>query len=194
MFYRKIISAVLLGLLLGVSVPLMAKADGEKKNETVQGKAGKDVDKDGITPQKSDFLNRGDKPAVEFPLARMIVGALTVFGLLVVAVVLLKKYGGKLGVGNLSNIITIKARQQLDQKNSLVVAKVFEDEYVLGVGQNGVTLLAKLMPIQNSEIVGGESDQFNNEPFETQLNEMINRGAEVQLSGGYNKRGKTSGR
>ena len=126
----------------------------------------------------------------QIPLAQTISGILVVFGFIVVIVIIMKKYGKKLGIGNFANnIITVKARQQLDAKNSVSVIKVYEDEYVLGVGANGVTLLSKLTPIGESELFDNgetlendaelqslglnDNQETNNAPFVSQLQSFI---------------------
>ncbi len=150
--------------------------------------------KQNLTATNPDSAIKNDKikknklnvttPAI--PLAKTISGILIVFGFIAVIVIVMKKYGNKFGIGNFANnIVTVKARQQLDAKNSISVVKVYEDEYVLAVGNNGVTLLSKLTPIAESELFANnaseelpefkknDSKDKNNAPFESQLKSFI---------------------
>ena len=162
------------------------KLDSSINNKTVKDKnnlitnSNKKEDKD---------ITKATLNSPEIPLGQTISGILAVFVFIVIIVIIMKKYGNKLGIGNFTNnIITVKARQQLDSKNSVSVIKVYEDEYVLGVGANGITLLSKLTPIGESELFdNGEennddelqnldinnSQQVNNTPFINQLQSFI---------------------
>ncbi|UDQ96626.1 flagellar biosynthetic protein FliO [Lentisphaerota bacterium WC36G] len=97
----------------------------------------------------------------DLPISQAVVAILIIFGFIGAVYVIIRKYGSKMGIGNFANnIITVKARQQLDAKNAVSVIKVYEDEYVVGVGINGITLLSKLTPITESELFS--TDQGDN--------------------------------
>ena len=64
---------------------------------------------------------------------------------------ILKRFGKNIIPGGGAQIITMKSRVQLDQKNSVALIRVYDEEFVVGSGPQGVTLLAKLLPIDGVE-------------------------------------------
>jgi flagellar biogenesis protein FliO len=67
---------------------------------------------------------------------------------------LLKKFFRGYSGGKNASLMTIRSRLQLDSKNSVALVKVYEDEYLLGIGPEGVRLLNKLAPIETGETAG----------------------------------------
>jgi flagellar biogenesis protein FliO len=65
----------------------------------------------------------------------------------------LKKYGRNF-TGTEKSVIglAVKNRLSLDAKNSVVIVRAYEEELVLGLGTNGITLLTKYSAIDGSEI------------------------------------------
>lgn len=64
---------------------------------------------------------------------------------------ILKRFGKNIIPGGGAQIITLKSRVQLDQKNSVALLRVYDQEFVVGSGPQGITLLAKLLPIDGVE-------------------------------------------
>ena len=63
----------------------------------------------------------------------------------------LKKFGRGILPNSSAQIITVKSKIQLDARNSVAVLRIYDEEYVIGAGTNGVNLLAKLLPIDGVE-------------------------------------------
>ena len=63
----------------------------------------------------------------------------------------LRKYGRGILPSNHAEIIKVKAKIQLDAKNSVAVLRIYDEEYVIGAGADGVRLLTRLMPIDGIE-------------------------------------------
>ena len=84
----------------------------------------------------------------------------------------IQKWGRKFT--GLENEATIKiiARNHIDTKNSLVVARVYEEEVLLGVGANGITLLSRFSPIGEDEIEANNNDN-NDSIFDSELKSAI---------------------
>ncbi len=68
---------------------------------------------------------------------------------------IMRKYGRGILPSSDASIISIKSKIQLDPRNSVSVLKIYDEEYVVGAGANGVTLLAKLLPIDGVESESG---------------------------------------
>lgn len=64
---------------------------------------------------------------------------------------ILRKYGRGMLPSSNASVITVKSKIQLDPRNSVALLKIYDEEYVVGAGTNGVTLLAKLLPIEGTE-------------------------------------------
>lgn len=64
---------------------------------------------------------------------------------------ILRKYGRGVMPGGSAEIMSVKAKIQLDARNSVTVLKIYEEEFVVGAGTEGVRLLARLMPIDGVE-------------------------------------------
>ena len=90
----------------------------------------------------------------------------------------LRKYGRGILPGGGAEIIKIKAKVQLDAKNSVSVLRIYDEEYVVGAGAEGVRLLSKLMPIDGIESEQAEENHHEVSEAETEEgNENINRAA-----------------
>ena len=72
---------------------------------------------------------------------------------------ILRKYGRGLMPGGSVELIKVKAKIQLDARNSVSVLKIYEEEFVVGAGAEGVRLLARLMPIDGVEAEPAAEDE-----------------------------------
>lgn len=64
---------------------------------------------------------------------------------------ILKKFSGKITGSDNNASLKVKARLQLDNKNSVVIVGAYEQEFMLGIGSNGVNLISKFAPIDIGE-------------------------------------------
>ena len=201
MLFKKVIYQTIICLFTILSLNCFAANTPEKTSENQQteikqkwsAESKKIIDQFNSKKKKTNSATKiNKKQNNELSLSRIIVGVITVAGIFIVLLVILKKYGKKFGVANYSNIIKIKARQQIDTKNAIIVAKIYEDEYILGSGNNGVSLIAKLMPIENSELLNDPDNlaEYNNQPFEEQLRNLAEQSVNVKLSKTYKKEEK----
>jgi len=98
----------------------------------------------GLTKPKGDdkITSMGVSP-VKFIVALLVVGGL------MGAVLYVVKKAGRRYTGAGTSGLTIKSRLQVDNKNSVVLVRVYEQEILLGVGTNGINLISKLSPIDD---------------------------------------------
>ncbi len=105
---------------------------------------------------------------------RMWLAVVILGGMVAGLVIIMRKYGRSILPNSDATIISVKSKVQLDPRNSVSVLKVYDEEYVIGAGPNGVTLLAKLLPIDGveSEIEepeGGLSEKKIERKFEDEF-------------------------
>ena len=172
---KKFTGCVVVALALCVAVPML-KAAGTTpaKPDTVQNTVGTTggntqavtgesfmgpgyAGKDKINAQKR-MIGPGVSPgagesAIGLDVAQWRVWAVMLIILLMLAGMfyVLKKFGKGILPSSNAQIITVKSKIQLDARNSVSVLRIYDEEYVIGAGSNGVNLLAKLLPIDGVE-------------------------------------------
>ncbi len=145
---------------LQIEEPKVLKTD-KKKGDWYDNKKA-ELDKKGSDDVMSDNLPYGQL-IFAFGFLFIIMGAV---------LYAIKKWGRKFT--GLENEATIKiiARNHIDTKNSLVVARVYEEEVLLGVGANGITLLSRFSPIGEDEIEANNNDNKDS-IFDSELKTAI---------------------
>ena len=81
--------------------------------------------------------------------SRMLTAMLIVIAAMVFFFWLLKKLNSRLSSVDKESALRIKSRVQLDTKNSVVLIGVYEQEFLVGSGTNGVTLISKFSSIED---------------------------------------------
>jgi len=134
----------------------------------------------GVTKPKEDITGLGVDAwrlwLVVIVLAAMLGGMLYI----------LRKYGRGILPSNNADIIKVKAKIQLDAKNSVAVLRIYDEEYVIGAGGNGVTLLTRLMPIDGLET----EPENTNPPNDTEDGNKNLRRTEQKIEEDFNARFK----
>ncbi len=122
--------------------------------------------------KESTLKNNENALSLEFPVFKLIVSFVLLFGVLGGVIYALKRWGKRFT--GLENNATIKvvSRSHLDGKNYLVVVRVYEEEMLLGVGNNGINLLSRFSPIGEDEIEANNNDG-NNSVFDTELKNVL---------------------
>lgn len=62
----------------------------------------------------------------------------------------LKKLNSRLNTFDKASAIRVKSRLQLDSKNAVVLVGIYEQEFLIGSGTNGVTLISKFSSIEET--------------------------------------------
>lgn len=62
----------------------------------------------------------------------------------------LKKLNSRLNTFDKASAIKVKSRVQLDSKNAVVLVGIYEQEFLIGSGTNGVTLISKFSSIEDT--------------------------------------------
>ncbi len=111
--------------------------------------------------------NNEDSMSLGIPLFRLTMAFGVLFILMGLIIFAIKRWGSKFS--GLENEATIKviARTHIDTKNSLIVARVYEEEVLLGIGPNGINLLSRFSPIGEGEIEANNNDD-NNSVFDSE--------------------------
>ncbi len=124
--------------------------------------------------KKAELQEKGSDDALsaDLPFGQLIFAFGFLFIIMGGVLYAIKRWGKKFT--GLENEATIKiiARNHIDTKNSLVVARVYEEEVLLGVGANGITLLSRFSPIGEDEIEANNNDN-NNSIFDSELKSAI---------------------
>ncbi|MDD3118019.1 MAG: flagellar biosynthetic protein FliO [Victivallales bacterium] len=74
---------------------------------------------------------------------------------------IMRKYGKGILPKSNATVITVKSKVQLDARNSVSVLRIYDEEYVIGAGSGGLTLLARLLPIDGG---GNEASEVTSAP------------------------------
>lgn len=146
-------------------------ADGEKKKFGPGVNKPKDgEDSNSVTTEKKKFGPGITKPkdgeeinSMGISPWRGLLGLTLIAALLGVFFYFLKRLGRKF-TGTDAGAMTVKSRLQLDSKNSIVIVKAYDEEFLIGVGSNGVNLISRFMPIDSPEMEDEESED-NNKPL-----------------------------
>ena len=91
----------------------------------------------------------------------------------------LKKLNSKLNTFDKASSIRVKSRLQLDSKNSVVLVGVYEQEFLIGSGSNGVTLISKFSSIDDGaglseeEIPAEEPDDAKSDMKDVSFGEKL---------------------
>ncbi len=124
--------------------------------------------------KKAELQEKGSDDALsaDLPFGQLIFAFGFLFIIMGGVLYAIKRWGKKFT--GLENEATIKiiARNHIDTKNSLVVARVYEEEVLLGVGANGITLLSRFSPIGEDEIEANNNDN-NDSIFDSELKSAI---------------------
>jgi flagellar biogenesis protein FliO len=95
---------------------------------------------------------------------KFLLATLFVIGLLLLFLYFLKQLSMKYGGLKSDDIIRVISKVHVDQKNSLIMVRVYEDELLLGVGQDGINLLSRFNPIDNEdELVARQKEKLSKE-------------------------------
>lgn len=89
---------------------------------------------------------------------------------------LLKKFGRRF-TGTEVSAMKVKSRLQLDGKNALVIVKAYEEEVLLGIGTNGISLITRFAPIENAEL----EDEDTDENKDVEKNDKPKKGFNISL-------------
>lgn len=73
----------------------------------------------------------------------------------------LKKFNSRLNNYDKSSSLRVKSRIQLDSKNAVVLIGVYEQEFLVGAGTNGVTLISKFSSIEDGAGLTDDEAQTN---------------------------------
>jgi len=139
-----------------------AEKEGVKNGSVVLSQTGKmpDNSTDGAVAG-SDRV----KPLVS--MWKLALSTLLVLSLLVGFLYVLKKFGAKYAGIKTDDIIRVTSKVQVDSKNSLMMLRVYEDELLVGVGDNGITLLSRFNQIENEdELIADEKVKQEQVVFE----------------------------
>ena len=108
---------------------------------------------------------------------KLSISSLFVLSLLIGFLFLLKKFGAKYAGIKTDDIIRITSRVQVDSKNTLMMLRVYEDEMLVGVGQNGIQLLSRFNQIDNEDdLISDEKTNQNKQAFE----KAFSKGIEIE--------------
>ncbi|OGV39397.1 MAG: hypothetical protein A2020_09225 [Lentisphaerae bacterium GWF2_45_14] len=81
--------------------------------------------------------------------SRMLFALIAVLGAMVLFFWLLKKFNHRLSNFEKDAAIKVKSRIQLDARNAIVLIGVYEQEFLVGSGTNGITLISKFSNIED---------------------------------------------
>jgi|GEM_PF-5189229 len=107
----------------------------------------------GVTKPQDDITGLG------IAAWRLWLVVILLVGMLGAMLYVLRKYGRGILPKSNAEIVQIKAKIQLDARNSVSVLRIYDEEYVVGAGAQGVNLLARLMPIDGVETETPESPE-----------------------------------
>ncbi len=99
----------------------------------------------------------------------------------------LKRFGRGILPNSDAQILNVKAKIQLDARNSVAILRIYDEEYVVGTGANGVNLLTKLLPIDGVESEleeppqeGAIDEKKVKAEFEKEFGKMVDTGIESE--------------
>ena len=84
-----------------------------------------------------------------------------VIGLIVLIFYILKKVNGRIYTNGKNNPMRVFSRLPLDNKNYLTLVRVYEEEFLLSVGPNGSTVVARYALIDQEKNDDDESSPVN---------------------------------
>ncbi len=126
--------------------------------------------------KKAELQEKGTDDVISsnLPFGQLIFAFGFLFLIMGAVLYAIKKWGRKFtGIENEATIKII-ARNHIDTKNSLIVARVYEEEILIGVGANGITLLSRFSPIGEDEIEANNNDN-NDSIFDSELKNAIKK-------------------
>ncbi len=112
----------------------------------------------GPGPRSATRIERNEP--VKLPILRFVVSLTVVIGLLAVFMIFLQKINRRYQ-GTSGHAIRVISRTHLDNKNYLALVSVHKDEYLVGVGANGISVLARTEPDDISGNGAGTSHPTN---------------------------------
>lgn len=104
----------------------------------------------GSLNSRTDTAKRSDG-STSAALLRFAVSIVIMIAVLGGFYLFMKKFGRKIGGNTNPGTIRVIAKQYIDNKNYLVLVKVYEEEVLLGVGGNGINMLSKFAPIESGD-------------------------------------------
>ncbi len=99
---------------------------------------------------RTDTAKRGDGSS-SAALLRFAVSIVIMIAVLGGFYFFMKKFGRRIGGNTNPGTIKVIAKQYIDNKNYLVLVKVYEEEVLLGVSGNGINMLSKFAPIESGD-------------------------------------------
>lgn len=136
-------------------------------------------------PTKSDSVGSVVPKAAGKPLVdmwKLSLSCFLVLSLLVGFLYILKKFTAKYaGIKN-DDVIRVVSRVPVDTKNSLMMVRVYEDELLVSVGQNGIQLLSRFNQIENEDdLIAEEKEKAEKEAKDKAVFEKVfERGVDVE--------------
>mgnify|MGYP006291719657 FL=1 len=163
------------------------ETDDGTPDATADETAGEAAAKPGFGPGMTRPAGKDlDAPDFEISFAKYFASLAVILLLVVVFFYALRRFGRRVGVGGYGSLQVI-ARQQLDAKNTLVLTRVHDEEFLLAVGPNGTTLLTRCAslddPATDADGALSGDGESGGEPAEP----SSPAGLAARLSGLFNK-------
>jgi len=123
--------------------------------------------------------NKGNKTGddvadINIPIVKLVFAMVIMFSVMGGVFYLIKRFGRQyIGIDNAANI-KILSRASLDTKNYVAVIRVYEEEMLIGVGNNGISLLSRFSPIGEDEIEANNSDNKDS-IFDLEIKSQIDK-------------------
>lgn len=135
------------------------KADSPHKQSSFVTKFGEKAKGHKFGPGITKVSPNESVASLGVPLWRITITFTVLIGLIVLVLYLIKKLGKRFGGIDFGSKIKLVSRLQLDQKNSVALVRIYEQELLLGVSNENVRLLTKFSSIDNGELDDDEFDE-----------------------------------
>lgn len=109
----------------------------EKTKKSTKQLFGSDIHKKSIGLTDTKKSNSGEV------MLKTCLSLAAVIGLILLIFYAIKKINNKVYVGNKNNPLRVFSRMPLDNKNYLTLVRAYEEEFLLSVGPNGTTVVAR---------------------------------------------------
>lgn len=127
------------------------RKDAEERSKASAGQQAGDSEKKKFGPGVTKPKDGDEIGSMGISPWRGLLALLIVASLLGAFFYFLRKIGRKF-TGTEPTAMSVKSKLQLDSKNALVIVKAYDEEFLVGVGTNGINLISRFMPIDSHEI------------------------------------------